>query len=73
MYPPMDHYSKARQDELLRTVGPGQSSSIEQVDMVRPKEQGFIRRLIGVFLHRKMQPTTDPAKYAKEYQEFRQA
>jgi hypothetical protein len=73
MYPPMDHYSKARQDELLRTVGPGQSPSFKQVNMVRPKEQSFIRRLFGFFSRRKMQPTTDSVNYAKEYQELRQA
>lgn len=73
MYPPMDHYSKARQDELLRTVDSSQIPSFKQVNMIRPKEQSFIRRLIGFFSRRKMQQTTDSANYAKEYQELRQA
>lgn len=73
MYPPMDHYSKARQDQLLRTVDPSQSSSYEQVDMLHPREQGFIRRLIGALFRRKTQTSVAPANYGKESQEFRHA
>lgn len=72
MYPPMNHFARARQDELLRTVDQGTDPSFVQVDMVRSRGQGFIRRLIGAFSRRKMLPISDPANYRREYQELRQ-
>jgi hypothetical protein len=73
MYPPMDHYSKARQEQLLRTVDQGQSSSVGQVDMHRPKEHGFIYRLISALFRRKSQTAAISSNYGKESQELRRA
>jgi hypothetical protein len=69
----MDHYSKARQGELLRTVDPSQNSSFAQVDVLRQKEQGFIRRLIRTLFGRKTQVAAVPTIYGKENQEFKHA
>jgi hypothetical protein len=69
----MDHFSKARQDELLRAAGPSQGSANEQGDMAHPKEHGFIRRLIGAFSRRKALPAAVPARSGKGNQELGQA
>jgi hypothetical protein len=69
----MDHFSKARQDELLRVADPGQGPAFEQADMAHPKEHGFIRRLIGAFSRRKALPAAVPARSGKGNQELGQA
>lgn len=73
MYPPMDRFSKARQDELLRTANRGHNPSLEQVDILRPKGQGFIQRLISALSRRKTLHAARSDNSRKECHELEQA